>query len=176
MIMNSIVPDYGGLEFNDQDDYAPDTQICPFCWSKSDERIGYNEKENLLKRACLNCGAIYIEDDEGKVTVLKGEKRDWMTFLSQNLVFPFEAIVEDVEGNDGDAEHFGYENLYPFRCQDRVKVLDTDFEDDLCGIIAGVRKGRKKYAIPLCDLSVADKTSNNHKLVDAYQTWFFNYR
>jgi len=172
--MNNSEFEYDGIEFNDPDDYAPDTEICMFCWSESDERIGYNEKEDLLKRACSNCGATYIEDGQGKITIIKGEKRDWTVFLSQNLVFPFEAVVEDVEGSD--AELFGYENPSPFRYKDRVKVLDTDFEDDLCGIIARVRKGRKKYAIPLCDLSVIDNTSPNYKLVEDYKTWFCNYR
>jgi hypothetical protein len=166
--------DCSALDFDDLDDYAPDVQVCTFCWCESDERVGYNEKEDLLKRACSNCGAIYIEDGQGKIIVVKGEKRDWAVFLSQNLAFPFEAVVEDVEGSD--AEIFGYENSYPFRCGDSVKVLDTDFHDDLCGIIAGVRKGRKKYAIPLCDLSVKGSSSHNHKLVDDYKTWFFNYR
>jgi len=172
--MNHKLPDYSDLDFDDPDDYAPDTQICPFCWSESDERIGYNEREDLLKRACSSCGAIYIEDGKGKTIIIRGEKRDWTAFLSQNLGFPFEAVVEDVEGSD--AELFGYENTYPFRCGDMVKVLDTNFVDDLCGVIAGVRKGRKKYAIPLCDLSVIDNSSLNHKLVDDYKAWFFNCR
>ena len=172
--MNSKKFDFSAIEFNDPDDYAPDTQICPFCWSESDERAGYNEKEDLLKRACSNCGAVYIEDGQGAITVLKGKKRDWAAFLPQNLVFPFEAEVDDVEGSD--AELFGFENLNPFRYKDIVKVLDADFEDDLFGIIARVRKGRKKYAIPLCDLLVLDKTSSNYELVEHYKTWFFNYR
>ena len=172
--MKTMEPDYNSIEFNDPDDYAPDTQICPFCWSESDERIGYNEKEDFLKRACSDCGATYIEDGQGKITIIKGEKRDWAVFLSQNLVFPFEAVVEDVEGSD--AELFGFDNPNPFRYMDRVKVLETDFEDDLCGIIAGVRKGRKKYAIPLCDLSVVDTASANCKLVEDYSNWLINYR
>ena len=172
--MNSMKPDYNDIEFNDPDDYAPDTRLCSFCWNKSDERVGYNEKLHLLKRACANCGAIYIEDSQGKITVIRGENRDWVAFLSQHLVFPFEAEVEHDEGSE--AEFFGFDNPSAFRYKDRVKVLDTDFEDDLCGIIAGVRKGRKKYAIPLCDLSVMDHASRNYKLVDDYKTWFFNYR
>jgi len=106
--------------------------------------------------------------------LIKGEKRDWATFLSQNLIFPFEAEVEDYKGSE--AELFGFDNPSPFRYKDRVKVLDTDFVDEHCGIIAGVRKGRKKYAIPLCDLSVVDNASSNYKLVDDYSTWFANYR
>ena len=154
--------------------YAPDTELCSFCWSKSDERVGYNEKLDLLKRACSNCGAVYIEDGQGRITILKGEKRDWAAFLPQNLVFPFEAEVEYTEGSG--VELFEFDDPSPFHYKDRVKVLDTDFEDDLYGIIAGIRKGRKKYAIPLCDLSAIDNASHNYKLVDDYKTWFANYR
>ena len=165
---------YDDIDFNDPDDYAPDTEFCSFCGSESDERIGYNEKEDLLKRACSNCGAVYIEDGQGKITIIKGEKRDWAAFLSENLIFPFEAEVEHAEATE--AEIFGYERTCPFSYKDRFKVLDTDFEDDLYGIIAGMRKGRKKYAIPLCDISVVDETSPNYKLVDDYKGWFWNHR
>ena len=174
MKMDNKALDYSGIDFSDPDDYAPDTEICSFCGSESDERIGYNEKDDLLKRACSNCGAVYIEDGQGKITIIKGEKRDWTAFLSQNLIFPFEAEVEDVEGSD--AELFGFYNPSPFRYKDRVQVLDTNFEDDLYGVIAEVRKGRKKYSIPLCDLSVMDNISPNYKLVDDYKTWFANCR
>jgi len=172
--MSNKESDFNGIEFNDPDDYAPDTEICSFCWSESDERIGYNEKADLLKRACSNCGAVYIVDGQGEEIIIRGEKRDWAAFLSQNLDFPFYAEVEGVEGSD--AELFGVSNPFPFRYKDRVKVLDTDFEDELYGIIAGVRKGRKKYAIPLCDLSVVDTASANCKLVEDYSNWLINYR
>jgi len=172
--MNKVknVVGYEGIDFNDQDDYAPDTQICSFCGSESDERIGYNEKKDLLKRACSNCGAIYIEDGQGEITIIKGEKRNWAEYLKQNLVFPFEAVVDEAS----DEEAFGFGDPEPIRYKDRVTVVNTEFEDDLYGVIADIMKGRKKYAFPLCDLAVVDNTSPNYKLVDDYRTWFANFR
>ena len=170
--MAEKVVGYDGIDFNDPDDYAPDTQICSFCGSDSDERIGYNEKMDLLKRACSNCGVIYIEDGQEKITILKGGKRDWPAYLKQNFTFPFEAIVDEAS----DEEVFGFGDPGPVRYKDRVTVLNTDFEDDLYGVIANIKKGRKKYSFPLCDLAVVDNTSTNYKLLDDYRMWFANCR
>jgi len=164
--------DYDSIDFNDPDDYAPDTDNCSFCGSESDERIGYNEKEDLLKRACSNCGAVYIEDAQGEIIVLKGEKRDWAVFLSEHLSFPFEARVDEAS----DEEIFGRGDPGPIRYKDRVTVTKTDYEDDLYGVIADIKKGSKKYSYPLCDLAVVDEKSPNYKIVDDYRTWFANYR
>ena len=172
--MNKSKIDYNNITFNDPDDYAPDTDTCMNCMNETDERIGYNEKMDLLKRACSSCGLVYIEDGEGNRTIIKGEKRDWMAFLSKNLSFPFEANVIEYDGSD--AEFFGFEPNSPFRLNDKVKVTKTNFNDENYGVIATIYKGRKKYDIPLCDLEVVDKASLNYKLVDDYKTWFVNYR
>ncbi|MDR2650111.1 MAG: calcium-binding protein [Clostridiales bacterium] len=163
---------YEGIDFSDPDDYAPETEICSFCGSESDERIGYNKKMDLLKRACSNCGAIYIEDGEGEIIILKGEKRNWGTYLKKNFIFPFEAVVDEAS----DEEVFGFGDPGPIRYKDRVTVTNTDFEDDIYGVIAEIKKGRKKYSFPLCDLAVVDNKSPNYKLLDDYRTWFANCR
>jgi hypothetical protein len=46
--------------------------------------------------------------------------------------------------------------------------------EDLRGIIAEIRLGRSKYAFPLCDLEVVDKTSPDYQLIDDYRVWFAN--
>jgi len=163
---------YDSIDFNDPDDYAPDTDICSFCGSESDERIGYNEKLDLLKRACSNCGVIYIEDGKGKKTILQGEARDWDAYLSQHLTFPFEATVDEIS----DEEFFGVGDPGPILYKDKLTVVKVSGDDDKYGIIVDVKKGRKKYAYPLCDLAVADKKSSNYKLVDDYLSWFANSR
>lgn len=162
--------DYDSIDFTDPDDYAPDTEICSFCGSESDERIGYNEKLDLLKRSCSNCGAIYIDDGKGENIVLKGEKRDWAKYLSQHLIFPFEAIVDEIS----DEEFFGAGNLPAIRYNDKLTVIGVGGDFDLYGIIVDVKKGKKKYAYPLCDLEVVDKKSSNYKLVADYNMWFAN--
>ena len=167
-----LVVDYDEIDFNDPDGYAPDTDICTSCGSKSDERVGYNEKLDLLKRACSNCGMVYVEDGDGEVVVLKGEKREWGEYLRAHLVFPFEATVEEAS----DEEVFGIGDPGPIRYGDKLTVLNADFEDDMYGVVADVKKGRKKYAFPLCDLKATDKNSPNYKLIDDYRAWFANCR
>jgi len=55
-------------------------------------------------------------------------------------------------------------------------VVSVDFEDDLYGVLVSVKKGRKKYAYPLCDLEAVDKSTSNSKLLDDYGLWFANCR
>ena len=164
--------DYNSIEFNDPDDYAPDTNICISCGSESDERVGYNEKWDLLKRACSNCGMVYVEDADGEVVVLEGEKREWGEYLRSHLIFPFEAIVDEAS----DEEVFGVGKPSPIRYKDKLTVINAEFEDDKYGVVADVKKGKKKYTFSLCDLEVADKKSPNYKLIDDYRTWFANCR
>ena len=102
----------------------------------------------------------------------KEEKRDWETYLAQHLSFPFEAQADEIS----DEEFFGIGDPGPIRYRDKLKVVNTGFDDDKYGIIAEIRKGRKKYYYPLCDLDVLDKKSPNYKIVDDYRTWFANCR
>jgi len=162
--------DYDAIDFNDIDDYAPDVDICPFCGSESDARVGYNKKKDLLKRACSNCGVVYVEDAKCEITILEGEQRDWQTYLSQHLTFPFAAKVDEVS----DEEFFGRGDPGSIRYEDEVTVLNTNFEDDLYGVIAEIRKGKKKYSYPICNLAVLDKKSPNYKIVADYRVWFDN--
>ena len=168
--MKKKVKNFEGINFNDPDDYAPDTEICSNCGSDSDERIGYNEKNDLLKRACSNCGMVYIEDADGEITVIKGEKRNWGNFLKQNLSVPFEAIVDEAS----DEEVFGVGKPGPIRYKDKVTVEKINLEDEKYGVIVDIKKGKKTYSFPLCNLAAADTKSPNYKLLDDYRTWFAN--
>ena len=55
-------------------------------------------------------------------------------------------------------------------------MLKTDFYDDLYGVIAEIKKGRKTYQLPLCEVAVEDGKSSNHKIVNNYRNWFSNCR
>jgi len=170
--LQKIEENYDIISFNDPDDYAPDTGICSYCGSESDERIGYNEKEDLLKRACSNCGIVYIEDADGKVTIIAGEVREWPSYLKEHLILPFDAEV-----TDDDSDPFNpFYKPGPIVTGDKVSVVGIEFEDDLHGIIVAVKKGRKKYIYELCNLKAVDKTSTNAKLLDDYGVWFANCR
>jgi len=132
---------YDTISFNDSDDNAPDTEICGYCGSETDDRIGYNEKEDLLKRACSNCGIVYVEDAAGKITIIEGEPRDWQDYLEKHLVLPFDAkVFED------DSDPFNpFDKPGPVVVDDIVSVEKVEFDDDMYGIIVKVKKGRKKH-------------------------------
>ncbi|OFY26007.1 MAG: hypothetical protein A2275_02145 [Bacteroidetes bacterium RIFOXYA12_FULL_35_11] len=86
----------------------------------------------------------------------------WDKYLSEHLIFPFDAIIENME----DSEVFSDGDL--------VSVKKIDGYADMYGLIVEVRKGRKKYFTELCLLKVLDKKSSNHKYVEAYKEWFDN--
>jgi len=110
--------------------------------------------------------------DEGKriVKILQGIAPDdemkclhrWSEYLDKNLKFPFAAKVE---GSDG----YG-----PVKEGDTVSVKSLPHLEDLYGIIAEIRLGRFKYAVPLCDLKVIDKTKPDYQLINDYRVWFAN--
>ena len=87
----------------------------------------------------------------------------WEEYLENNLKFPFEATIVEW---DGDTEVLDYGDIVS------VKKIEGSF--DLYGIVVEVRKGRRKYNIPLCLLEVKDKSSDNYIKVDDYNVWFSN--
>jgi hypothetical protein len=95
------------------------------------------------------------DDDMGMLNV-------WEEYLEENLSFPFEAEVDE------------YQERGPLQASDRLKVTGIGLVDDLYGIIVDLRRGRRKYAFPLCDLRVIDELSPNYQIVDDYRTWFAN--
>jgi len=86
----------------------------------------------------------------------------WEEHLSKSLVFPFEAEVAE------------FQDRGPLQAGDRVKVTGIGLVDDLYGVIVDLRRGRRKYAFPLCDLEVTDKHSPNYQIVRDYAVWFAN--
>ena len=158
--------DYRKIKF--EDEFEAEDEICAVCGNEAMSRVGYNEKEDLLKFECPECGAIFIEDGERKTTMVKGKKRDWCKYLAENLSLPFEAVVTEIS----DEELFGAGDPGPIRYKDKLTVISVDFEEDLYGVLVSVKKGRKKYAYPLIDLEPTDKQSANAKLLNNYGAWF----
>jgi len=91
-------------------------------------------------------------------------KVDWGTYLLENLVFPFDAVVSD------------YQERGPVQDGDKVSVKSLSFEDDKYGILVEIRLSRRKYYFPLVDLTVLDKKSQNCKLIEKYQEGWANDR
>jgi hypothetical protein len=86
----------------------------------------------------------------------------WNCHLEERLDFPFEAEV-DVFRERG-----------PLRGGDRVTVVGISGLDYTRGVIVHLQRSRQWYDSPLCDLSVADRGSPNHHIVQAYRIWFAN--
>jgi hypothetical protein len=97
-------------------------------------------------------------DKDGEMAALDA----WEEHLSKSLVFPFEAEIAEYQGRG------------PLQAGDRVKVTGIALVDDLYGVIVDLRRGRRKYAFPLCDLEITDKRSPNYQIVNDYAVWFAN--
>ena len=84
----------------------------------------------------------------------------WEEYLEGTLTFPFQAEIDE------------WQERGPLQAGDRVKVTGIDLVDDMYGIIVDVRRGRRKYACPLCELKVLDEDSLNYQIVKDYRVWF----
>ena len=98
------------------------------------------------------------------------EGREWASWLSENLGFPFYAermqSIEDVEARgliyDKD-DFFGYGHS--------MKVLAIKEEDPTQGIIVKAREGRRVDNVPLLELRVTPRKNKNYWPVREYQVW-----
>jgi hypothetical protein len=86
----------------------------------------------------------------------------WEAHMQAHLSFPFDAAVDEAH------EHG------PLRAGDRVRVHSILDADEFYGITAGLRRGRKRYACPLCDLAALGEDSENRRITQAYRVWFAN--
>jgi hypothetical protein len=84
------------------------------------------------------------------------KRRNWMAWLEERLIFPFEAVYSE-EG----------------KC---VKVLGlVDFDPgDVYGVVVQVQRGRQMLELPLCDLAVIPKTGPNHGPVQEFADYWAN--
>ncbi|ABR49490.1 hypothetical protein Amet_3362 [Alkaliphilus metalliredigens QYMF] len=87
----------------------------------------------------------------------------WEEYLNEHLDFPFDAIINNTDEDAG-----------AFDIGDMVSVKRIDGIFDIYGIIVEVRKGRRKYHFPLCELEVSEKNSANYTIIDDYNFWFSN--
>ena len=87
----------------------------------------------------------------------------WSEYLPGALTLPFEARVDEPLTARG-----------PVQYGDKLRVMGINAADDLYGVLVDVKKGRKSYVIPLCELSAVDEQSPNHDLLQLYRVWFAN--
>ncbi len=99
------------------------------------------------------------------------EQRDWMTWLAQNLAFPFKATrEEDIE--DADLEQGAAPRL--FQVGDTMEILGLEEEDEMKGVIVKAKQKGQIGHLPLAELEVKPKTDKNYWPVREYVVWFAN--
>jgi hypothetical protein len=86
----------------------------------------------------------------------------WQKYMAKTLALPFDAVV------------LGYQDNNPLQSGDKVSVKKISIVDDLYGVIVELRRGRKKYHHPLCDLEVNNEDSANYQPLKDYCVWFAN--
>ena len=60
------------------------------------------------------------------------------------------------------------------RTGDEVTVIRMESFEDLYGILVALRRRRKRFVFPLCDLEVLDQSSPNYQPLRDYVVWFAN--
>ena len=100
------------------------------------------------------------------------EKRDWASWLSSNLKFPFTVTREEDE-DDAYFQEGAAKAL--FRLGHTMEVVGLDPEpDETVGFLIKVRENRKAGQVPLCDVEVKPATDANYWPVREYVVWFAN--
>lgn len=75
-----------------------ESDICVICGSDSAYYVFDTDTDEDGRYYCTNCDCEYMYTgteyrDTGELVILKGEMRDWLKYLSENLSFPFEGEV-----------------------------------------------------------------------------------
>ncbi len=84
---------------------------------------------------------------------------NWYKFLEDEFNFPFKAKIQDSECDD-------------LKLNDTVNVKKIENFVDTYGLLLEIRKGRKKYIFPLCDLEIIEKQSGNRFIAEAFLEWW----
>jgi len=104
----------------------------------------------------------------------------WWDYLQGNLVFPFKAFLKndslDIEDIEKIIDNYIKDggNTVVDNSKKDVNVKAISGFDDLRGIIVEIKKGRKKYHTPLCEIEPTDYDSGNWELIGIYTSWFWD--
>ncbi len=99
------------------------------------------------------------------------QKRDWMTWLPENLAFPFKATREE---DEDDAYFQEGAAKAPFRLGHTMEITGLIDDDVDLGIIVEAKEKGHTGEVPLCDLKVKPKSDKNYWPVREYVVWFAN--
>jgi hypothetical protein len=98
-------------------------------------------------------------------------KRDWMTWLSEHLTFPFNVTRKE----DEDDAYFEKGTAGAvFRLGHTMKAVELESDFFPLGIVVKVREQRKVGQVPLCDVDATPKSDKNYWPVREYVVWFAN--
>jgi hypothetical protein len=86
----------------------------------------------------------------------------WYEYMKTHLTLPFEGRVAEPQDRG------------PLRAGDCVRVDRMMSIASFYGVIVRLRRGRKQYDFPLCDLEPLDETSENYRILRGYRVWFAN--
>jgi len=127
----------------------------------------------MKKEKPFNCkyDSSWDEDNEELLDqkFIEWEKRDWESWLNDNLTFPFEVKREEDEEGFG-----GRASKSLFGIGHKMNVISLEEDDDKYGIIIKVHESGKTGYVPLCDVEVTSKDNKNFWPVREYVVWFAN--
>lgn len=95
-------------------------------------------------------------------------EREWMSWLTRNLTFPFTVTREENFDEWGDEEESA-----PFQVGHKMQVIALAEEDEDMIVVKVQEKGQIG-CVPLCDLEVTPKKDKNYWPVREYVVWFAN--
>ncbi len=116
-------------------------------------------------------GNLPEDEDAFNKICAEWKKRSWEPWLQDNLKFPFS--IKRMEDDD-DAYFTDIGKSKPFRLGHVMEAIDIELEDDHYGIILKVKEGKEIGHVPLCDVEVTSKESENFWPVREYVVWFAN--
>ena len=87
--------------------------------------------------------------------------RQYHTYLTAHLVFPFQAAIEDMDGVTT------IQSLFKF-----IECPDLTFY----GLFVRGNQGRRIIEIPIATIEEVKEEGTNKQLIEDYCMWFWNYR
>ena len=102
-----------------------------------------------------------VKEDQRLPAVSKKTLRQYHTYLTTNLVFPFKAEIEGI-----DAE-ITISSLFKLN-----ECPDLTFY----GLFVRGNQGRRMIEIPIAEIEEVKEKGKNKQLIEDYCMWFWNYR
>jgi hypothetical protein len=135
----------------------------------------------------LRIGAILGLDSEEEIPYVEEETlKTYQNYLQQHLELPCTITgIEDfsweeyyVIGGGSKQEHDRLRKIKPSYLDTYELLGFNDELEEFYGLLVSVKRlsDKKKFILPLSDLTATDKKSKNYQLLDDYSFWFVNWR